>query len=125
MLITHRVKFRELPFINCYVKEGDLAIIETQYIKLLDANWSNILSKESNSNIYIFWPDVRNCQDAGGDYLFRLLAEFVLTLLALPSSNAVVERIFSIMSTVKGKLRNKLSIATLESILLIRTNTYT
>jgi hypothetical protein len=52
MLITHRVKFRELPFINCYVKEGDLAIIETQYIKLLDANWSNILSKESNSNIY-------------------------------------------------------------------------
>jgi multisubunit Na+/H+ antiporter MnhG subunit len=39
-------------------------------------------------------------------YPFREIAFFVLTLLTMPTSNAVVERAFSVMNAVKTKVRN-------------------
>ena len=43
-----------------------------------------------------------------------------VSVLSLPHSNAEVERVFSQMSVVKSKLRNWMSLQTLNSILYIR-----
>ncbi|CAG9782795.1 unnamed protein product [Diatraea saccharalis] len=51
---------------------------------------------------------------------FHELCEFAIAVLSLPHSNAEVERLFSTMSIIKNKLRNKLSEKTLNSLLTIR-----
>ena len=43
-----------------------------------------------------------------------------VSVLSLPNSNAEVERLFSQMSVVKCKLRNRMSLQTLNSILYVR-----
>lgn len=51
---------------------------------------------------------------------FQEIAEFVLSLLVLPYSNAEVERLFSMMNIIKNNKRNKLQIQTLNSVLYIQ-----
>ncbi|EZA56051.1 hypothetical protein X777_03876 [Ooceraea biroi] len=48
----------------------------------------------------------------------------MLKLLSLPSSNAVVERVFSIMNIVKTNIRNRMLLITLDAILRIRLHFY-
>jgi hypothetical protein len=45
---------------------------------------------------------------------------FALKFLSIPFSNAVVERVFSVMNLVKSKIRNKMNIDMLYSILRTR-----
>ena len=52
---------------------------------------------------------------------FKQLATFALTCLTTPVSNAVVERIFSLVSSVKTKARNRMQIKLLDAIVRIRT----
>ncbi|KAL7723182.1 hypothetical protein ACLKA6_018412 [Drosophila palustris] len=67
-------------------------------------------------------PDNYNTlkQDSGGNNTFAELAKVAIDLLSLPWSNAEVERIFSQVNLVKSKLRNKLHLSTLNSVLYIR-----
>lgn len=51
--------------------------------------------------------------------IFEDLATCALRSLSLPTSNAVVRRIFSIMNAVKNKLRNIMSISMLVGIIRI------
>jgi len=67
-----------------------------------------------------FWAEVLINKDAGNNNPFSGLAEFALKILSLPWSNAEVERIFSQMNIVKSKLRNAMSIKTLNAILYVR-----
>ena len=48
------------------------------------------------------------------------MANFALMALSLPISNAVVERVFSVMNCVKSKLRNRMGMKMLNSILYAR-----
>ncbi len=66
-----------------------------------------------------FWSEVYNYTDASGSKSFKELCKAALAALPLPHSNAEVERLFSQRSVVKWKLRNKLSLHTLNSILLM------
>jgi hypothetical protein len=52
--------------------------------------------------------------------MFKDLARFAFTVLSLPSSNAVVERTFSVMNIIKSKLRNKMMLQLLNSIVTIK-----
>ena len=52
------------------------------------------------------------------------LARYALACLTTPTSNAVVERMFSYVTGIKTKSRNKLSSCMLEAIVRIRTNLY-
>ena len=52
--------------------------------------------------------------------LFPEISRLVSALICLPISNATVERVFSVMSAVKTKLRNILAIPMVESILTVR-----
>lgn len=49
------------------------------------------------------------------------LAEFTLKICSLPISNALVERVFSRVTSVKSKLRNRMGLELLTSILRIKT----
>ena len=51
---------------------------------------------------------------------FQNISNFALALFAMPFSNAAVERIFSVVSLVKTKLRNSLLCRTVESVLCVR-----
>ena len=51
---------------------------------------------------------------------FKDLARYALTCLITPVSNAVVERIFSLVSAVKTKARNQMQLNLLDSIIRIR-----
>lgn len=67
-----------------------------------------------------FWIHVRNIKNSKGENPYKKLAEFALRAFSFSISNAVVERVFSIMNVVRSKVRNRLSFAMLESILRIR-----
>ncbi|KAE8739257.1 hypothetical protein FOCC_FOCC015241 [Frankliniella occidentalis] len=73
-------------------------------------------------DIVEFWSGVWALKTAGGTRVFGDLARYALSALTLPLSNAVVERLFSVMALVKDKIRNKLGLEMLESILRIRTH---
>ncbi|KAB0804483.1 hypothetical protein PPYR_01453 [Photinus pyralis] len=110
-----RPKFSELP-INFVPVEGDLCVIENQWQNILNINWEineNTTSEE-------FWVNVLHYQNAGGEYIFKDIAKFVMNILSLPLSNAIVERTFSIMNIVKCKIRNKINVPLLDAILRVR-----
>lgn len=67
-----------------------------------------------------FWSAVNDLNIATGDKRFEYFLELVLPLLAIPFSNAAVERSFSILNIVKDKLRNRMSIPTADAILKVK-----
>ncbi len=67
-----------------------------------------------------FWLEVLLYQDALGNQVFKELAEGVLRMLCLPISNGEVERVFSQVSLVKDKKRNRMKMDTLEAVLYCR-----
>ena len=71
-------------------------------------------------NTLSFWSEIWRFRDAAGLNPFQELAMAAVAVLSLPHSNAEVERVFSQMSVVKTKLRNRMSLQTLNSILYIR-----
>ena len=50
------------------------------------------------------------------------IARYALSLLVLPFSNAIVERIFSMAGAIRTKSKNRLLIAGLDAILRVRIN---
>ena len=68
-----------------------------------------------------FWAGILNITE-GGKSKFEELALFVLQILSLPLSNAIVERVFSEMNSVRCKSRNRMHVDMLQAILRIRLN---
>jgi hypothetical protein len=68
----------------------------------------NGIASEEDVNAEQFWSSVADHRDASGELDFSELGNFVLSLLALPFSNAAVERTFSEMNLIKNKLRNRM-----------------
>lgn len=112
--------FENLPFLTEFVESNQLGLPEVQWNKLPLVDWKTVLNGSIPKNSCDFWPAVYGFQDAGGSFVFRDVALYALRLLSLPSSNAVVERVFSVMNSVKTKARNRMSFDLLDSILRIR-----
>ena len=70
----------------------------------------------------VFWKKAITVKNAGGDVVLKDLAQFALKVYSLPISNAVVERIFSRVGSVKTKLRSRMGLSLLTSILRIKTS---
>lgn len=111
-----------LPFIHQFLEKSIFPKIEVQWKKILNITWSSYMTEKELDNSYTFWTKLYFFKDAGGSFFFRELSEFVLKVLCLPSSNAVVERVFSIMNAIKTKSRNKINFEMLDSLLRIRGN---
>ena len=119
-----RIPFKDLPFLNIFGDKNKFIQMENQYQKLISINWSEILLKEDLENTFKFWARVSEYKNTVGKRVFNDLGEFMLKLLTLPSSNAVVERAFSIMNCIKNKWRNRMLLDLLESIMRIRMRFY-
>lgn len=91
-------------------------------IDRLMSQWRNIvhIKWQCTSSTVEFWNEVTNYKDAAGNNPFEDLSSLAISLLSLPHSNADIERVFSQMNIVKTKLRNRLSVKTLNAILYIR-----
>ena len=97
--------------------------LEQQYDKLLLTDWRKEFPNEEIPHEAVnFWTVVRKYENAAGEKCFAELAQIVLNAHALPLSNAYVERIFSHVTNIKTKVRNRLSLETLEAILRIRSH---
>lgn len=91
-----------------------IGCIESQWNKLSLVKWAQ------ENDTALFWAEVLNCKDAGGNNRFSDLAEFATRMLTMPFSNAEVERIFSQMNIVKSKLRNRMQCDMVNAIVFIR-----
>ena len=83
-------------------------------------DWNEIFEGKIPDDSIKFWQKLITIKNAAGDLLFEDLSLFAFVVLSLPSSNAVVERVFSIMNIIKSKLRNKMMLKMLNSVLFIK-----
>jgi hypothetical protein len=66
------------------------------------------------------WKRILNFKDINDEKMFPTLELLVEAVLSLPHSNAEAERIFSIVTDVKSKKRNRLSNETISAICKVR-----
>jgi hypothetical protein len=104
-----KCKFEQLPFLHEFANKNKLFVMENQYNMLNNLDWGEIYGEHIYKSAYTFWPIVALYKDAGDKYAFEDIAQFVIKVLCLPSSNPTVERCFSIMNAIKIKSRNKLN----------------
>ncbi|KAL4719405.1 hypothetical protein ACJJTC_015099, partial [Scirpophaga incertulas] len=100
----------------------ELGIDDVQTLEKIDLQWNNInFVKWQNINSTLeFWAEVNQYKNAAGNKPFQELCDLALTVISLPHSNAEIERIFSAMNMTKSKLRNRMSLKSLNSILMIK-----
>lgn len=84
----------------------------------VDEQYKNRLSQLDKTEM---WLEIRALQDFSGKYLFENIAKLALIILTLPHSNAESERLFSIVTDVRTKKRNKIGADSLNSVCVIRT----
>lgn len=97
---------------HIYGNKNDL---ESEWNKLSNKQWTNISSSAD------FYWEVYNDVDAAGCRRFENVAKFGLAFVTVPiSKNASVERAFSIYNIVKNKLRNRISLDTLQNMMMVR-----
>jgi hypothetical protein len=101
------------------IKVAELLGYQPQTIDKIVSQWRKIhlFRWDSTENTVEFWSEVNNYTDSSGSNPFEKLCKAALSLL---HSNEEVERLFSQISVVKSKLRNRMSLHTLNSILLVR-----
>ena len=116
-----KVPFAQLPLQHLFGdKEQE---IEDQYRKVNYVAWSEtelFQKTEVPKSPIEFWSKVRDYKNAEEQFAFRDLADYCLACHTLPISNACVERVFSRVTFVKNKHRNRLSTKMLDSILRIK-----
>lgn len=95
---------------------GSKQEVETEWNNLQNKSWQN------TTRCIDFWAEVKRDTDAGGNKRFPNISKLALSLLSAPISNAAVERAFSLYSVVKTKLRNRLSLPMIQSIMTVRYN---
>lgn len=69
-----------------------------------------------------FWWKIGKMKNFNDELVFPQLSKLSLHILSLPHANADAERIFSVVSDVRTKKRNKLSHELLNSICIIRSS---
>src|SRR5215469_1449973 len=107
--------FSELPFIHH--AGNNVSKIEEKYRQLPFVDWKEEapFKKDGFSvDTEQFWIGVLQHK------AFKELATFALTCLITPVSNAVFERIFSLVSSIKTKAGNRMQLNLLDSIVRVR-----
>lgn len=119
---TDRVPYKELPL--PYLRREKEDVIEQQYRKILHLPWSeeSVFNGNIPTDTLAFWSGILQYKDSSGRRSFEELANYAMACLTTPTSNAVVERIFSTLTSVKTKSRNRLSTEMLDAIIRIRSH---
>ncbi|XP_050063253.1 uncharacterized protein LOC126552585 [Aphis gossypii] len=115
-----RPKFSELPI----ELAGHINIdaIESQWRQLGSFKYNELITDTPINNISMvkFWIHLSQITTASGDHKFDELCQFALKIISLPISNAVVERMFSIMNVTKTKIRNRMGQQMLVALIRIK-----
>ncbi len=111
VLGKQKPQLHQLSFLPLF--QGDVGILDQQWSRISSLEWAVV----GDSDVEQFWVNVAAHKDMSGSRDFQELAGFALSLLALPFSNASVERVFSQMNLIKTKLRNRMQQGLLEAIL--------
>lgn len=110
-------------FILSIANGTDRELIEIQWRHLATLKLQDIsIEFDENVDTTQFWIEVSKIENANGDKCFKDLASFAIRTLSLPISNAVVERVFSVMAVVETKLRNRMLLPMLMAIIRIRSH---
>lgn len=88
-------------------------------ISLICNYFSKTDIKSLPTDVVEFWMYIKNLKDYNDCAVFPNLSELALVVLTLPHGNAGVERVFSIVTDIKTKKRNRLTTSTLKA--LVRT----
>lgn len=96
--------------------------MEIRWRKLGLISFNDIFPNKSAHEITLIncWATLSQVKNAEGDHIFKELSEFALRLLSLKISNAVVERIFSIMNATKTKVRSRMGQSMLVALIRIK-----
>jgi phosphoribulokinase len=107
--------FSELPFIH--YAGNNVSKIELQYRRMPFVDWKEEAPFKKNG----LPVDTEQFLIGVLQYkAFKKLATFVITCLITPLSNAVVERIFSLLSSVTTKTRHRMQLNLLDAIVSVR-----
>ena len=118
--LASRVPVSQLPL--PHLRSEKVNEIEEQYRKIVHRNWKQDSSFDGTipDTAVEFWSRVAEVQTSLGDKPFKELAAYALNCLTTPVSNAVVERTFSLLSSIKTKQRNRMKLELLNAIIRIR-----
>ncbi|XP_015121235.1 uncharacterized protein LOC107044020 [Diachasma alloeum] len=117
---TNSISARDLPWeladetIDRDGVESQLRKLQTKRLADISLDFSDAVSPEE------FWIGVRRLKNKNGERTFNDVANFALRALTLPTSNADIERIFSVMTIVKNKLKNRMLLPMLVAIIRIK-----
>lgn len=118
-----KIKASNLPW-DLASNGVDKDAIEAQYRQLQDHTLfdisPNLASQSEPVDVVHFWIAVWGVKKVNGERQFGDLAALALRALSLPVSNAEVERVFSFMTTIKTKLRNRMLIPMLVALIRVR-----
>lgn len=86
--------------------------------------WSevSIIENGIQDDPQTFWAGIKKYENATGQGPYKDLLLYALTCLSCPGSNAAVERIFSILASVKTNYRNQMSNIVLDCFVRIRSH---
>lgn len=114
-----RASFKDLP--SKFLMDDNLSAIEEQYRRIYLVDWTvepAFKNAAIPTDAELFWKGVKQTQG------FKELADYALTCLVTPTSNASIERIFSLVTSTKTKFRNRMSPSTLDAIIRIKTHLF-
>ncbi|XP_033255793.1 uncharacterized protein LOC117195307 [Drosophila miranda] len=111
-VLKHNKNHNDLISILEHFNYKNIDGVLAQYGKIQLVPW------QSTDDTIQFWSEVLTYKDAGKNKPFEEIALFAIGILSLPWSNAAIERPHQ-MNIVKTKLRNKMTVKSLNSILNI------
>ncbi|KAH9380708.1 hypothetical protein HPB48_001518 [Haemaphysalis longicornis] len=98
-----------------FIPASNISVMESEYCLLLCK-----LDDLHDDCVTIFWKNLLGAKNSAGVRMFPLLSQLVISLLILPVSHSVVERVFSRVTVTTIDLRNRLSLDTFENILHVK-----
>jgi len=100
-------------------------IIAQSELQQLDNQWRKhslvtLPFDSENMDPEVFWGRLKKVSDGAGAIQFDVLCTFMQSLLCLPHANIDVERVFSSVSLIKTKSRNRLHTKTVGALLKVK-----
>ena len=116
----NRSPFKDLPFLHLQGETGE--VCENQYRRILYHTWvkESLFDGMLPDDPVVFWSKIKTYSN-DDSRPYQELASFALSCLTTPVSNAFVERVFSHANAIKTKVRNRIKLPMLESVLRLRT----
>ena len=104
------------------IAEEERGQLEEEFMDFCTSDLSLELHHTSETAVDAYWNEVGQVRDITGHQRFPLLTRLAKAILVIPHGNADVERSFSKMGLNKTKLRNKLSVDTMNALLQVQCN---